>query len=217
MKNHILNQGMDENFVFQALKAACTAVMDGVSGSKKEFERNVDQYSFRCAKSVWRISHIKKRWKELYSESSFAKSIMHLRSYGADYYLFNGKVLICFKQMTSRSRVQGMNSKRFKDAMAGNLSKYSVSMINVLSKMGILKPLPIYYIGYILDYKGDLADVRIAHYEDNQIDFLMSLKNLTVHDLFSLTNQNDEIDVKPKDEFINKRKRRRKGGDNTPT
>lgn len=199
MKIFLKKQGINEDLVVNFLKVAYDAVIQGNSNSNKEFERDREQYSYRCGKSVWRISNIKKLFKQNFLSSELYKKVLHLRSYGADYYMLDGKVLFCFKKMTQRSRVQGANSARFKDSMAGNLSKYSISMLRVLSDMGILKPLPIYYIGYVLDYKEALTDVRLAHYKDNKIDYLISLKDFfNDDDLFNImSGSGNDIPVTP--------------------
>ncbi|MBS7787686.1 hypothetical protein KIH23_10285 [Flavobacterium sp. CYK-55] len=209
MKNYFHEQGIDEDLVYRFFNIAKNAVVAGVNGSKREFESDVEQYSYRCGKPVWRNSHIKKKWKEMYIDE-IGRNINHLKSHGVDYYMLDGKALFCFKEMNSKSMVRGVESKRFKDAMSGNLSKYSTSMLETLAKMGILKPLPIFYIGYILDFKGSLSDVRVAHYKDGGIDFIMSLMNLDEQNLFSILNQDDDLPVKPKIEFINKKKGRSK-------
>lgn len=201
MKIFFTKQGINEELVVKFLKCAYDSVVQGVSNSNKEFERDREQYSYRCGKSVWLISNIKKLFKQNFLSSELYRKVMHLRSYGADYYMLDGKVLFCFKKMTQRSRVQGANSLRFKDAMAGNLTKYSISMLRVLSDMGILKPLPIYYVGYVLDSKGFLSDVRLTHYKDNKIDYLISLRDLfNDDDLFNIVSGSGvDIPVTPID------------------
>ncbi len=187
-------QGISSKTSTYFLKEASASVVSGVKNSQNEFRNDPMQYSFRSAKSVWMISRIKKLFSlKVIEDSYLSRKINHLKSYGSDYYLVEGKALICFKRMNSKSRVSGFNSSRFKAAMNGNLEKYSISMLKNLAEMGIHKALPIYYIGYILDKFNNLVDVRIVRYHNNEIAYVESLKDRDDNNLFGLSLRPSDI------------------------
>ena len=192
----LITQGISVKTCAEFIKESSAAVISGVKNSQNEFNSDSMQYSFRSAKSVWMISNIKKLFSlKLMEDLYLGRKVKHLKSYGSDYYLVEGKALICFKRMNLKSRVSGFNSIRFKAAMNGNLEKYSISMLKNLAEMGIHKALPIYYIGYILDRVNNLVDVRIVHYQNNEIAYVESLLNRNDDNLFGLSAK--PIDLPP--------------------
>ncbi len=136
------------------------------------------------------------------------KKINRLKSHGVDYYVLGGKALICFKKMDVKSRISGFYSKRFKEMMNGNAIHYSDNMIQNLAEMGIHKPLPIYYIGYVLDKIGNLADIRLVHYNEGTVAYEVSLAEIFRPNLFNLNG----IDTVDEIKVISKK---RKGDQNT--
>lgn len=200
-------QGISRETCTVFLNEACTSVVNGINNSQNEFKRDPMQYVYRSTKPVWMISNIKKLFSlSIIDNLYLGRKIKHLKSYGSDYYLLEGKALVCFKAMNAKSRVSGFGSSRFKAAMNGNLEKYSISMLKNLSEMGIHKALPIYFIGYILDRFGNLIDVRIVHYQNNEIVYVESIRNQNNDDLFGLSSRPiDTPPVTPK--IINKRKK----------
>ncbi|MEW2919976.1 hypothetical protein AB1A65_00810 [Muricauda sp. ANG21] len=187
-------QGIDEETCVELLKLAYESVKSGIDNSRREFHRDPAQYDYRTAKAVWMNAQIKKLFQEAFIKSSLRTKVKHLKSHGVDYYLLDGKMLLCFKKMDYRNRVSGFYSKRFRDALSGNAVHYSKSMLDNLSRMGISKPLPIYYIGHILDKANRLVDVRLVNYEDMKIKVLQSLSILFSPNLFSVNASKSDTD-----------------------
>jgi hypothetical protein len=102
--------------------------------------------------------------------------------------------------MDIKSKINGFYSKRFKEMMNGNAIHYSKNMLENLSEMGIEKPLPIYFLGYVLDKFQDLIDIRLVHYNEGNITYEKSLMEVFRPNLFTLNKNemNDEINVTSK-------------------
>ena len=191
-------QGVDEETCSQFLKLAHESVRKGIENSSKEFSRDPAQYDFRTAKAVWMNAQIKKLFQQSLLMSTLRNKVKHLKSHGVDYYLLQGKMLVCFKKMDKKSRVSGFYSKRFKNSLMGGSVNYSKRMLDNLSKMGIIKPLPIYYVGHIIDTSGKLIDVRLVNYENLKVSTLLSLVELFKPNLFSNSSENESDLVKSK-------------------
>jgi len=191
-------QGIDANVLDALAEAAYDSVSTGVSNSRVEFEKDKGLFSFRGMKPLWVISHIKKIFTFQHLLTTLNSKVKHMRSHGADYYLIQGKALLCFKKMDSKGRVNGFYSARFKAIMAGGSVNYSRAMMLQLSDMGIEKPLPVYYVGYILDRIGRLVDVRLVHYKDGKIVHNVSLKRDDDDNLFNIQNLPTNLPVGPK-------------------
>lgn len=197
-----ISQGVNSETCVKFMKMAHVAVTEGVNNSRKKFVQDPMDFDYRCAKSVWMNSQIKKHFKLLFSYDNFLKGkVRHLKSHGVDYYVIEGKILVCFKKMDLKSRVSGFYSKRFKDILLGNKVHYSKSMLDNLAAMGISKPLPIYYVGHVLDSIGRLVDVRIVHYNNMSVAYEESLTDMFTTNLFTLganTTDVKQIDVEVK-------------------
>lgn len=197
-------QGVANDLYVKFTEMAYKAVKEGVSNSVKVFRNDPQQFEYRSAKAVWMNSQIKKLfYNSVFYDDELMKKINHMKSHGVDYYSLGGKALICFKKMDLKSRISGFYTKRFKDLMNGNAIHYSKQMLENLSEMGIHKPLPIYYVGQVLDYRGDLVDVRLVHYNEGGISYEVSLMEIFKPNLFSLNGieSTSEITV------VSKRKR----------
>lgn len=191
-------QGVGNDLYVKFIQTAYNMVNDGVKNSVKIFNNDPGQFEYRSAKAVWMNSNIKKLFNNsLVLDTFLTKKINRLKSHGVDYYVLDGKALICFKKMDNKSKISGFYSKRFKDMMSGNAIHYSTNMLQNLSEMGIDKALPIYYIGYILDKTGNLVDIRLVHYNDGIVAYEVSLVETFRPNLFSIntTDTTDEIKV----------------------
>ncbi|SNR25032.1 hypothetical protein SAMN04487979_101387 [Flavobacterium sp. ov086] len=187
-------QGVGNDLYVKFIQMAYNIVNDGVKNSVKIFNNDPGQFEYRSAKAVWLNSNIKKLFNNnLVLDNFLTKKINRLKSHGVDYYVLDGKALICFKKMDNKSKISGFYSKRFKDMMNGNAIHYSNNMLQNLSEMGINKALPIYYIGYILDKTGNLVDIRLVHYNDGIVAYEVSLVEIFRPNLFNI-NTNDTTD-----------------------
>lgn len=197
-------QGVANDLYVKFIEMAYNTVKEGVSNSIRVFRNDPGQFEYRSAKAVWMNSQIKKLfYSSVFFDSELKNKINHLKSHGVDYYSLGGKALICFKKMDEKSRISGFYTKRFKDLMNGNIIHYSKSMLENLSEMGIHKPLPIYYVGQVLDKKGDLLDIRLVHYNDGGIAYEVSLMEIFKPNLFSLNGIDSTSEIK----VVSKRKR----------
>ena len=91
--------------------------------------------------------------------------------------------------------------------MSGKSVHYSKKMLDTLSEMGINKPLPIYFVGHVLDSANRLIDVRLVHYNDSKVAYEVSLQELFRANLFNISQEDklsNDIIVKSK---INKNKK----------
>lgn len=196
-------QGVANDLYVKFTELAYKAVKEGVSNSVKVFRNDPQQFEYRSAKAVWMNSQIKKLfYNSVFYDGELMTKINHMKSHGVDYYSLGGKALVCFKKMDKKSKISGFYSRRFKDLMNGNAIHYSKQMLENLSEMGIHKALPIYYVGQVLDNKGDLLDIRLVHYNEGGIAYEVSLMEIFKPNLFSLTGiDSSEIKV------VSKRKR----------
>ena len=200
IKSLVKKQGFSAETVDLFLKAAMDGVSRGVNRSLSDFRKSPRDYKFRNCKSS-RLSGLSKSDFELeyLKEPKLRNAIKHLKSYGVDYYLLEGKALFCFKKMDQKGRISGSNTKRFKEIMKDGFVKYTENMYKELTKMGILKPLPIIYIGYQLDKLGTtLLDVKCVYFENDKIDYCFSLLDMYRTNLFNTnTKQEDLVEIQP--------------------
>lgn len=184
-------QGVANELYVKFIKTAYNAVLEGVKNSLKIFNNDPSQFEYRSAKAVWMNSHIKKLFLNSFIlDGELTRKVNRLKSHGVDYYVLDGKALVCFKKMDKKGKINGFYSKRFKEMMMGNAIHYSKTMLDNLAEMGINKPLPIYYVGHVLDKIGNLADVRLVRYNEGQIAYEMSLMEVFKPNLFTI-NEND--------------------------
>lgn len=204
--NSLDGQGVLKNTSVKFLETAYNAVQEGVKNACGRFSSDPNQFDFRSAKPMYLNCSVKKEFKQKFmADFELRGSVKHLKSFGVDYYLLGGKALVCFKKMDKKSRVSGFYSKRFKALMKGESVPYSKQMLENLALMGIHKPLPIYFVGYVLDSLNRLVDVRLVNYRDSTIAYEVSLMDAFKLNLFTATiNQvDDKLEVKSK---INKKK-----------
>ena len=203
------SQGVTESSCVNFFRKSYDAVNDGVRKATLQFQTDPMQFDFRCAKAVYLNSSIKKCFfQNVLLDINLRNKIKHLKSHGMDYYVLEGKAIICFKKMDKKGRVNGFYSQRFKALMKGESVHYSKKMLDNLAEMGIHKPLPIYFIGHILDQANRLVDVRLVHYNDSKIAYEVSLAELFRPNLFNLSENDkkaNEIIVESK---INRNKRK---------
>lgn len=191
------SQGIGEATKLNFLRNAYDSVNAGIAKSKKDFENDPEQFGFRNMKSMWLSSSIKKIFKSKFlTDFQLRNSVRHLKSFGVDYFILEGKVIVCFKKMDVKSRISGFYSKRFKEILAGGKVRYSKKMLEILGNLGIQKALPIYYIGHVLDSHGRAVDTRIVHYNENGIAYQESLKSLFLPSLFDPSKKEDQLVVK---------------------
>lgn len=185
-------QGVANELYVKFIKTAYKSVLEGVNASLKTFNNDPGQFEYRSAKAVWMNSHIKKLFLNSFIiDSELTKKVNRLKSHGVDYYVLDGKALVCFKKMDNKGRISGFYSKRFKEMMMGNAIHYSKVMLDNLAEMGINKPLPIYYVGHVLDKIGNLVDVRLVRYNEGYVAYEISLMEVFKPNLFTI---NDEVD-----------------------
>lgn len=197
-KYSLIAQGVSKETYDKIVKLSYKAVRKGVRKSVKDISNDPSQYNYRGIKPIWYNSSIKRMFQESFLLDNYLRTkTKHLKSHGVDYYVLEGKTIVCFKKMDYKSRISGFYSKRFKDLLSGNPIHYSKSMLDNLALMGVNKPLPIYFIGHVLNYSGYLIDVRLVHYNDNRVVFEESLSELNNTNLFS-SNKSDEIIVTAK-------------------
>ncbi|KAF9659591.1 hypothetical protein ABHQ57_03890 [Tenacibaculum sp. ZH5_bin.1] len=198
IKFSLIAQGVSKETYEKLVEVSYKSVALGVSKANKNINSNPLKFSYRGLKSLWYSASIKSEFhKSVLLDSYLRTKVKHLKSHGVDYYLVEGKALLCFKRMDSKSKISGFYSKRFKELMSGNPIHYSKNMLDMLSMLGVQKPLPIYFVGHILDLNGNIKDVKLVHYHDNKIVFDISLKMLNTVTLFR-ENGSDDILVTPK-------------------
>lgn len=197
--NSLLAQGVSKDTYDRLIKISYESVKRAVNKSVNDINRDPAQYNYRGIKPMWYNSSIKKFFQEAFLlDNHMRMSTKHLKSHGVDYYVLEGKAIICFKKMDTKSRISGFYSKRFKDLMSGNPIHYSKAMLDNLALMGINKPLPIYFIGHVINSHGYLIDVRLVHYNNNQIAFEESLSVLNKPNLFKINKDSNDIIVTSK-------------------
>jgi hypothetical protein len=59
-------------------------------------------------------------------------------------------------------------------------------MLNNLAEMGIMKPLPVFFVGHVMSDVGSLKDVCIVNYEHSQVATFLSLKDHFTPNLFNI-------------------------------
>lgn len=181
-------QGVDPNILEEILKQTYVSIKKGTFEAINQIIKNPDEYDFRNAKPVRISSLIKREFiKTLSLNEQIRKKIGHYKSHGVDYFLIEGKFLICFKKIDKKGRISGFYSERFKAILNGEEKvPYSRDMLEQLANLGLLKPLPILFVGHTLDKSGlILEDVKCVNYKDGDIHFLMSLKDLFTPNLFN--------------------------------
>lgn len=204
-------QGVGNDLYVKFIEIAYNKVKDGEKKAVTDFNGDPELFRYRGLKALYMTSAIKKLFlSSICTEPSIMQKINHLKSHGVDYFVLDGKALICFKKMDLKSRISGFYSKRFKDMMSGGVIHYSKNMLDNLAEMGILKPLPIYYVGHVLNKAGNLIDVRLVHYKEGSIAYEVSLQEIFAPNLF-----NNNITSKPEEEIVvtsKKRKNSKKTG-----
>lgn len=176
--------------VFEEVK---NSIEHGVANANAEFKKNPEQFDFRGARAIYATSAIKKLFRRsIYTNDSMYNMVRHLLSHGVDYFLVKGKFLLCIKKMDKKGRVSSFYSKRFQETINGGKVKYSNKMLNILSKLGILKPLPIYFAGYVLDKAGRLDNILLVNYEQGKVENVISLKQLFEPNLFNIAADKNE-------------------------
>lgn len=193
-------QGVNPVFLEDFLKKSYEAIKSGASQALIQIVKCPDEYDFRNAKPVRISSLVKKEFIKMLSfDEHLRKKISHFKSHGVDYFLIAGKFLVCFKKIDKRGRVSSFYSKRFKAILNGEEKvPYSKEMLERLSELGIHKPLPILFIGHTLDNTGlTLEDVKCVNYKDGGINFLISLKDVFMPNLFTQESytQNENIEI----------------------
>lgn len=188
-------QGVGYDLYVNFIEIAYIRVKEGVKKAITDFNDDPELYGYRGLKALYMTSAIKKLFlSSICTEPSILRKINHIKSHGVDYFVLDGKALICFKKMDLKSRISGFYSKRFKDMMSGGVIHYSKTMIDNLAEMGILKPLPIYYVGHVLNKAGNLVDVRLVHYNEGTVAYEVSLQEIFAPNLFNqtITSQTQE-------------------------
>lgn len=193
-------QGISSETREYAMRTAYDAIKKGIDESTVEFNTRTKQYEFRGSKSTWMTSAIKRIFIQKISESVIGQKIRQIKSYGADYFLIEDKLLLCFKKMNRKGRVNGFSTKRFRSLMEGGMVQYSKAMLDVLAKMGIRQQVPIVFVGHIIDSIGSLEDIRMVCYHNNEVIYMESLKHKFQSNLFSvqIDEKEDKVLVKPK-------------------
>jgi hypothetical protein len=175
----------EENFngLFKCVK---DVIEQGVSDANSKINKDPEQFDYRGARAIFLNSSVKKIFRRRIYESSELQSVKHIRSHGVDYFLINGSFLLCFKKMDKKARVSSFYSKRFQETINGGKVKYSKKMLDILGELGILKPLPIFFTGYVLDPTGRLENIFLVNYKLGKIENVVSLKELFTPDLFTI-------------------------------
>lgn len=198
-------QDVKSDFFEDFLEKSYDAIRNGASQALMQIVKFPDEYDFRNAKPV-RISSLVKREfvKMLSLNEGLRKKISRFKSHGVDYFLVEGKFLVCLKKIDKKGRVSSFYSKRFKTILNGeDKVPYSKEMLEQLAELGIFKPLPIVFIGPTLDSTGLVCeDVKCVNYKDGGINFLISLKDIFTPNLFnqniSFSEENKADDWSPK-------------------
>lgn len=181
-------QGVGSDFLEDFFSKAYESTKNGASQALLQIVKFPDEYDFRNAKPVRISSFIKREFVRMLSiDDRLRKKISRFKSHGVDYFLIEGKFLICLKKIDKKGRVSSFYSKRFKAILNGEEKvPYCKEMLEQLAEMGIHKPLPIVFIGHTLDNTGLLLeDVKCVNYKDGKINFLISLKDMFTPNLFN--------------------------------
>lgn len=154
-------------------------------------------YSFRNTKPTNFSASVKENVvKEILLTAKFNELVKVLKSHGVEYFLCKGEAFICFKKMNNKGFVNGIKTDRFRNSIDGEEKvHYSKKMMDNLAEMGIHKPIPIFYIGYITNSLGGLVDIKIVNYLHGKINFEASLFNMFEENIF--TQSEPEL-VRPK-------------------
>ncbi|RZJ51290.1 MAG: hypothetical protein EOO44_14830, partial [Flavobacterium sp.] len=113
-------QGVKSDFLEEFLGKSYEAIKNGASQALMQIIKFPDEYDFRNAKPV-RISSLVKREfiKMLSINEGLRKKISRFKSHGVDYFLIEGKFLVCLKKIDKKGRVSSFYSKRFKTILNG--------------------------------------------------------------------------------------------------
>lgn len=202
LKNFLNVTGLSEDNFRGLFKKINEIIEQGATYANMTFNKDPEQFDFRGAKAIFLNSSVKKLLRRsIYEKDDLQKNVKHIRSHGVDYFLVNGKFLLCIKKMDKKGRVTSIYSKRFKQTIMGGKVDYSSKMLNLLSEMGIKKPLPILFAGYVLDKIGQIENVLLVNYKNLAVEHSISLKELYEVNLFSSEIENDtnvEVMVKVK-------------------
>lgn len=194
-------QQFDIDFSDALYRAIYEAIRKGANRAVGQIIDNPGEYDFRNAKPVRINSLIKQEFIKAYSEDFTLKSRLNwYKSHGVDYFLVDGKYLICFKKIDAKGRVSGYYSSRFKSILNGQEKvPYSKDMLEQLALLGLNKPLPILFVGHTLDKSGlVLADVKCVNYVDGDVNFIVSLKDIFTPNLFNQANDEVSNEWEPK-------------------
>lgn len=185
-------QGIDDDFLEHLLRVSYDSIRQGSQRALKQIVDNPGEYDFRNAKPVRINSLVKQQFIRNYSnDAELRKKIRWFKSHGVDYFLIDGKFLLCLKRVDKKGRVSSYYSNRFKAILKGEEKvPYSKQMLEQLAQLGLLKPLPIVFVGHTLDKSGLLLeDVKCVNYKDGGLNFMFSLNDKFIPNLF---NQNVE-------------------------
>lgn len=207
----LIAQGVSEETAVKFFQIAVEMVKKGVSKSHFDFNNDPEQYAFRSAKSSWFNWSIKKLFiRGILLDEYLRTKIKHLKSHGVDYFVLEGKAIVCFKKMDFKSKVSSFYSKRFQNLISGKAVHYSKAMLDNLAKMGVLKPLPIYFAGYVMDNANRLIDIRLVYYRDNTVAYEKSILSLFENNIFITSEAQNEVTenilVTPKNKTTTKKK-----------
>lgn len=182
----------EDNFkkIFLEVKES---IEQGVANANSNFINDPEQFDFRGARAIYTTSSVKKLFrKTIYTNEDVRSLVKHIRSHGVDYFLINGKILLCIKKMDNKGRVSSFYSKRFQQTINGGKVSYSVKMLNLLSELGIKKPLPICFAGYVLNKSGRLDNMFLVNYKHGKVENVVSLKVMFEPNLFNITTDKVE-------------------------
>lgn len=197
-----ITQGVSEETYAILQKIVSENIKKSISEARNEFRDRPLQYSAKRSRTDWITSCIKKHFElAIIKQNDLRKHWTKTKSHGVDYHVIEGKAIFCFKKMDNKGYVSNYRTERFKSLMAGNVITYSSTMLNLLAELGIHKPLPVYFIGYILDNHGSLLDIRITHYDNDQIVFEDSIymnENISLFNTNDSEVTDDDIQVIPK-------------------
>lgn len=184
----------EENFM-GLFKYVKDVIEQGVSQANSKINNDPEQFDYRGARAIFINSSVKKIFRRLIYERGDLQNVKHIRSHGVDYFLVNGSFLLCFKKMDKKGRVSSFYSKRFQETINGGKVSYSKKMLDVLSDLGIRKPLPIFFTGYVLDQTGRMENIFLVNYNQGRVENIMSLKDLFTPNLFTI-NEPAVTDIK---------------------
>lgn len=183
---------VSEETLNELLTLANDCIKEGVNHARKEFIKEPGLFEYRGLKSMYMNSCVKKVFKEsLVTRTKLLTKIKPLKSHGMDYFLVEGKFLMVFKKMDRKGRVSGFYSKRFKQTIEGNKINYSLKMMDNLAAMGIRKPLPVYFVGHVINEVGSLIDTCFVNYEHGRVTTFVSLDELFKPNLFNIGDLNE--------------------------